>query len=251
MPIVWAVMLRVAALLAVLAVFPAVGSAARRADTPTSSGTVARLVGCDFTSSDRSATFFARMDTIPGASKLQLRYSLLEQLGRGMPFDRLDVPALAPWHTSAAGVKRFVWKQTVDNLRIGGAYKARVTYRWLGAAGAVLDSETHDTSICRGPQPNIQVGDLSVRPGPTSDTRTYRVGVSNTGKADTSSVDVQLTVDKAQLDTITLSKLAAGETRLVSFTGPVCRHAIRVTADPGNSIGESVEGDNSRLFACP
>lgn len=244
-------MLRVAALLAVLAAFPAAATAAHVHKGPGPAGTVVRVVACDVVSSDRAATFFARMNTIPSASKLQLRFQLLERLGRGTGWDRLDVPALGQWHSSLPGVKRFAWKQTVDNLRIGGAYRARVSYRWLAADGSVLDTQTRETPVCRGPQPNIRVGDLSVRSGPTDDTRTYRVSVANTGKVDTDEVDVRLTVDKAELDTATLTNLAAGETRFVSFTGPVCRHAIRVTADPANEIGESVEGDNSQLFACP
>lgn len=245
-------MLRIAAIVAALAAaFPAAGLAAHRSDTAPLGAPVAKTITCDFTSSDRSATFFARMDAVPGASKLQLRFQLLQRLGRGTRWDRLDVPALRPWHTSALGVNRLAWKQTVDNLRIGGAYKARVTYRWLSAAGTVLDTQTRDTPVCRGPQPNIVLGDLSVRPGPTVDTRTYRVSVSNTGKVDAEDVDVQLAVDRAALDTQTITHLAAGDTRFVSFTGPVCDRGIRVKVDPSNTIGETVEGDNSQLFACP
>jgi len=252
MPIVVAVMLRIAMVTCVLAaVLPAAGFAARRADTPAAAGPVAKVVSCDVTSSARSATFYARMDTQPGASKMQIRFGLLERLGKDGGFDRLDVGALRQWHTSQAGVKRFGWKQTVDNLHVGGAYKARVQYRWLSAAGTVLDTETRDTPVCRGPLPNIAVGDLTTKAGPTADTRIYKVSISNTGKVDADEVDIQLAIDKAVLDTITVDSLAAGDARTVSFTGPPCRRGVRVKADPGNSIGESIEDDNSQLFACP
>ena len=244
-------MLRIATVVAALAAFPAAVLAAPRAETPASSGPVAKVVSCDVTSDNRAATFYARMDTISGASKMQIRFQLLERLGRDDTWDKLDVPALRQWHTSQAGVKRFGWKQTVDALRTGGAYRARVQYRWLSAVGTVLDTESRDTPVCRGPLPNIVVGDLSVRPGPTPDTRTYRVGVQNDGKIDADEVDVSVSVDRAILDTVTLSHLAAGESRTVTFTGPECRRGVRVKADPGNSIGESIEDDNSQLFACP
>src|SRR5947209_4647595 len=246
-------MLRIVATLAALAVFPTASLAARRADTPVAgSPLIAKVVNCDVTNStDRSATFFARMDTQPAASKLQIRFQLLERLGAGAPWTRLDVPALRGWDTSQAGVKRFGWKQTLDGLHNGGAYKVRVQYRWLSPAGRTVDTETRDSPVCRGPLPNITIGDLSGKPGPAADTRTYRIVVQNTGKVDADQVDVQMSVDKAVLDTITLSHLDAGDSRTVSFSGPVCRHGVHVYVDPGNSIGESVEDDNSQLFACP
>lgn len=244
-------MLRIATVLAALAAFPAVAFAMPRADAPASAGPVAKVVACDVTSANRAATFYARMDTIAGASKMQIRFLLQERLGRDDTWTKVDVPALRQWHTSQAGVKRFGWKQTVDALRIGGAYKARVQYRWLSAAGTVVDSDARDTPVCRGPLPNIIVGDLSGKAGPSADTEIYRVTIENSGKVDADEVDVSLSVDRAVLDTITVSHLAAGETRTVSFTGPTCRRAVRVKADPGNSIGETIEDDNSQLFACP
>ena len=243
-------MLRIATVLAALAAFPAVGWAAH-GQFPAAPTPVAKVLACEVTSSNRAATFYARMDSVAGAAKLQIRFQLLERLGRDDSWSKLDVPALRQWHTSQAGVKRFGWKQTVDALRIGGAYKARVQYRWLTAAGTVLDSVSRDTPVCRGPLPNLAVGNLTVKPGPTSDTRTYRVDVTNRGKIDADDVAVSLSVDKAILDTVTVSHLAAGETRTVSFNGPPCRRAVRAKADPDNSIGETVEGDNSELFACP
>jgi hypothetical protein len=243
-------MRRLALVIAVLIALPATAFAARRPDTPPAAGPVAKLVACDVTSADRAATFYARMETVTGASKLQLRFQLLERLGRGDNWNKLDVPALRQWHTSQAGVKRFGWKQTVDALRLGGAYKARVQYRWLSATGSVVDSQTHDTPVCRGPLPNIAIGGLAVKAGPTADTSVYRVTVANTGKIAAANVDVSLSVDKAVLDTVTISHLAAGDSRTVSFNGPACRHAARVKADPDNSIGETIEGDNSQFYAC-
>src|SRR5689334_7449789 len=117
-------MLRVTAILAVLAAFPAAALAARTTDPPAPGGLVAKVVACDVTSSDRSATFYGRMDALPGTSKMQVRFHLLQRLGIDAAWTRLDVPALRAWHTSQAGVKRLGWKQTVANLRAGAAYKA-------------------------------------------------------------------------------------------------------------------------------
>lgn len=244
-------MARIAVLLAALVALPATASAAPRANLPAIGSPVAKVVECDLTTADRAAVFYARMDTIPGASKMQIRLQLQERLGRDDSWSKLDIPALRQWHTSQAGVKRFGWKQTVDALRVGGAYRARVQYRWLSVTGSVLDTFSRDTPVCRGPLPNIAVGDLTVKAGPTADTRIYRVTILNTGKVGADEVDVSLSVDKAILDTVTLSQVGSGESRTVSFTGPACRRGIRVKADPGNSIGETIEDDNSQLFTCP
>jgi hypothetical protein len=243
------VMLRIATVLAALAVFPAAGSAA--AGGSGMPGLVAKVVACDVLSDDRTATFYGRMEALPGAQRMQIRFQLLERLGTAESWTKLDVPALRQWHTSQPGVTRFGWKQTVDALRIGGAYKARLQYRWVTATGTVQDNVSRDTPVCRSPLPNISVAGLGVNPGPTADTRVYRVDISNGGKADADEVDVSLSVDKAILDTLTISHLGAGETRRVTFTGPDCRSGVRVKADPGNSIGETIEDDNSQLFACP
>ncbi|HEX4720452.1 MAG TPA: CARDB domain-containing protein [Thermoleophilaceae bacterium] len=242
-------MLRLAALVTLFATVPAASFAAPRSGGFAGQPTVAKLVACDVTSSNRAATFYGRMTTVPGTAKMQMRFQLMERLGHD-PFTKLDVPALRQWRTSQAGVQRFGWKQTVDALRVGGAYKARIQYRWLTAAGTVIESLSRDTRVCRGPLPNLAVSDLTVKPGPTADTRSYRVSVQNTGKLAADGVDVSLSVDNAVLDTITINHLGAGESRAVSFTGPVCRNAVRVTADPDNSIGESLENDNSQLFSC-
>jgi hypothetical protein len=243
--------LRLAAIVTILAAFPAVSSAERRSAHRLASGPAAKIVSCDLSSDNRAATFYARMDTFSGVSKMQIRFQLLERLGRDDVWSKVDVPALRQWHTSQPGVKRFGWKQTVDSLRIGGAYRARVQYRWLSVSGSALSTDSRDTPVCRGPLPNVAVGGLSVRPGPSDETRIYRVTVENRGKIAADQVDVSLSVDHAILDTVTLDRLEAGETASTSFTGPVCKGGVRVRVDPGNSIGETIEDDNSELFACP
>jgi hypothetical protein len=92
---------------------------------------------------------------------------------------------------------------------------------------------------------------VTVRRGPTGDTRTYRVQVENRGKTDVDDLDVSLSVDRAVLDMVTVTKLGAGDSRTVLFTGPVCRREISVEVDPENTIGERTEDDNSRVTGCP
>jgi hypothetical protein len=245
-------MLRTVAIAAALAGLVGGTVAARAADPPAGGAApVAKVVACDVgATADRAVAFYGRMDTMAGASKLALRFVLLERLGRENTWNKLDLPDLRQWRTSQAGVKRYGWKQTVDNLHLGGAYKARIQYRWLSASGVVLDTQTHDTPICKGPLPNLALGHLTTKPGPTEDTRTYRIEVQNTDNSDADHVDVSLSVDRAVLDTVTLDFLAAGDVSIVSFNGPVCRQEVSVNVDPNNSIGERLEDDNAQSFPC-
>lgn len=245
-------MLRIAAIALVLLALPASAVAARRIEAPaTPSGIVARVAACDVGPGERSATFYARMESISGAARLAVRFQLLERLGRDDDWTRVDVPALRGWRASQLGVKRFGWRQSVENLNQGGAYKARVHYRWAGAGGGIVETATKDTPVCRGPLPNLALGAVSVRRGPTDDTRVYRVEVANTSKFDVDDLDVSLAVDRAMLDMVTVTALGAGDTRTVSFTGPVCRREITADVDPDNTIGERSEDDNSRSAPCP
>lgn len=242
-------MLRTATVIcALIALALPAGSTA--ADSPASDLPVARVVGCDPSGADRAAVFVGRMQSIPGAVRMGMRFTLVERLGRGGEWEKVDVPALRPWRRSAFGVKTFAYRQRVEDLRTGGAYRAAVQFRWYGPAGTVLRSVTRQTRACRGELPNLEVGELGVRSGPAPDTRVYRVTVHNRGQAVAEDVSVQLQVDRAVLDAVRLEELEPGESRTVSFTGPACENQVRARIDPGNSVGETTEDDNARSWAC-
>jgi hypothetical protein len=220
------------------------------ADAPGTGVPVARLAGCDLTGSNRSAVFYGRMDGIPGAAAMSMRFTLLEKLGRG-PWTRVDVPELRQWRRAAPGVKTFGYRQTVDKLRSGAAYRARIAYRWSTAGGVAVAGASKSTGVCRAGLPELTIGGLGVKAGPTADTRVYRVTVSNQGRSDADDVEVRLRVDHALLDAVTIDELEAGESHTLSFIGPACKRGVRVEVDPDNSVGERREADNSQLFACP
>ena len=226
------------------------GASADARSRPVVTGPGAKLVDCDVSGADRSATFYGRMETVPEATRMAIRFTLFERLGKGQDWEKMDVPTLRDWHRSVPGVKTFGYKQTVDHLRTGGAYKARISYRWSDATGATVQSETRETPVCRGPLPNLLVSDFVIRRGPTADTRTYRVTLENNGKAVADAINVLLTVDKAVLDATRVKALAPGDSHTVSFTGPACTHAARVRLDPDNVIGELLEADNTQVFTC-
>ena len=243
-------MLRVTTLICALIAL-ALPAATPAAEAPAGDLPVARVVGCDPTGTDRAAVFYGRMQAVPGALRMAMRFTLVERLGREGEWEKVDVPALRPWRRSALGVKTFAYRQRVEDLRPGAAYRSSVQFRWYGPGGTVLKTVTRQTRACRGQLPNLQAGDLEVRSGPSPDTRVYRVTVVNAGEAVAEDIAVQLTVDRAVLDAIKLEELEAGESRVVAFTGPACDRSLRVRLDPGNTVGESLEADNVRAWDCP
>lgn len=242
-------MLRVTTLTCALIAL-ALPAAAGASTSPTGDAPVARVLGCDPSGTDRAAVFYGRMHAIPGAVRMAMRFTLVERLGREGDWEKAEVPQLRQWRRSALGVKTFAYRQRVEDLRTGGAYRAAVQFRWYGSAGTVLKTVTRQTRACRGELPNLQVGDLEVRRGPAPDTRLYRVTFRNAGEDVAENVAVQLQVDRAVLDAIRLDDLDAGEARTVTFTGPACENAVRARIDPGNSVGESSEADNARSWDC-
>ncbi len=60
---------------------------------------------------DRTASFEARMEQIPGAERMKLRYSL-EARKPGRVWRRVAAPELAGWRTAAAETTRFISDRT-------------------------------------------------------------------------------------------------------------------------------------------
>jgi hypothetical protein len=219
----------------------ALSASVATASTPAAEGPLARVLDCEPAGTDREAVFFGRMAAIPGAARMSMKGA----------WEKVEVPELRPWRRSAPGVKVFTFKQRVKDLRAGGAYRALVQYRWLSAGGTLLRSSSRQTGACKGDLPNLEVGELDVRPGPTADTRLYRVGIRNSGDADALDFTLQLHVDRAVLDASDVSELAQGEDASVTFTGPPCENTVRAKVDAGNDVGEISELDNARSWPCP
>jgi hypothetical protein len=211
---------------------------------------VVKLTEC--TSSDapggRAATFEGRMRRVHGTERMKMRFTLLERTGER--FTRVDAPELRQWRTSHEGAKIFSYDQRVLNLATGRPYRMLVRFRWYDADGKRLRSERHRSRACREPAPNLSIPKVVARTGPVNGTAVYKVHVANTGQTEAKDVGVTFAVDGGELDAAKIDSLPPGESRVVSFTGPVCRHGFRANADPDDQIGETREDDNVRRGAC-
>ena len=95
--------------------------------------------------------FEADMRTVPGASRLQIRFTL--QVRDDATWTRVAAPTFDVWTTAAPGRARYVYDKHVSNLQ-PGAYRAQVRFRWRDALGQTLKSAVRRSRPCRVPDPH-------------------------------------------------------------------------------------------------
>jgi hypothetical protein len=159
------------------------------------------------------------------------------------------------WSTSRAGVTRYVVHKQVANLPAGGDARAIVSFRWIGAGGAIVKHTHLRTPLCHQPdlRADLVVGGLTAQPAADPAKATYVVTVRNDGDGDAAAFEAALSIGASAQPAQSLSGLAAGDASTVTFTGPRCAagEALTVRLDPGDRIDESDETDDVRTFPCP
>ncbi len=212
-----------------------------------------RLAACRFSggADGRSATFVARMRAVAGTERMSMRFTLLEQLGRGAPA-ALDVPALDDWRTSDRGVARLGYRQRIRGLVPGAAYRVAVDFRWLDATGSAIKSAVRQSRLCRQPgkPPNLRLGTLKMLPGPDPGSALYEVPVVNAGSMRLWDIRLTVTVDGVALPPVQVAALGPGDRRSIRVLGPLCRREAQAAAYPASRVRESTRSDNVRVRDC-
>lgn len=200
---------------------------------------------------EHEAAFYARMQQVPGASRMALRFTLLEETG-GNGFTRVKVPGLRRWRSSKPGVRAFGYRQNFRNLPENATHRVSVDYRWYAQDGTEVARAKRRSARCRQfvELPNLLATIAAILPTGAKGVVRYRAVVSNTGKAAARGVQVRLTVDGDVVDTVTLASLAPGEQRTVAIRGPECNRLVKLEADPEQAIAESSDLDNVHELTC-
>jgi CARDB protein len=207
-----------------------------------------RLAKCSI--EEHEAAFYGRMQQIPGASRMAMRFTLFEETG-GDTSTRVRVPGLRRWHSSKPGVRALGYRQGFRNLPENASHRVRVDFRWYASDGTEAARAKRRSARCRQfvELPNLVTSITGVSPKADGVVR-YEALVSNTGKAAATAVPVRLTVDGNVVDTVTLVSLAPGEQRSLAIRGPECRRLARLEADPEKAIAESSDADNASELTC-
>jgi hypothetical protein len=222
------------AALVMLLLLPASAGAATSAVT---------LTAC--TPNERTASFEARMERVPGAERMRLRWSL-EARKPGRAWRRVAAPELAGWRSADPGTTRFISERTVTDLRGPSYYRAVVRFRWLDEEGRTVARATRRSRACwqTDHRPNLKPRQLLLDAGGR-----YLVLVANRGRSASGPFDLTVTGLPSQV----VAGLEPGEERWIEATGPECQSGALVTAtvDPLDLVDERNETDNAVSASCP
>jgi hypothetical protein len=136
--------------------------------SPAVSATVEQCVTAS-AASDRSVTFTAQMETVPGAHRMAMQIILQEHDRDEAGFHTLTAGGVGAWERSEVGVKIYKYVRQVTDLPAPAAYRAIVEYRWLSEKGHVIRTDERRTAICRQPDERSKA---PVTPTPTPTTPT-------------------------------------------------------------------------------
>jgi hypothetical protein len=217
----------------------------------------APLVSCTtgLNATQRSLEVDAAMRPVAGATRMGLRFDLLQRTSQSTGFQRVTGPGLGVWKRSHTGVPSYEVDKGVDNLAAPATYQLRVGFRWYGTGGRVLRTVHKLTKLCREPdlRPNLTVRNVLVGTPVNNGGRwVYTVAVRNKGGGAAGPFNVSYSPPGAPVQTLPIAGLGAGATSRVTFSGPACNSASppAFTADSSNQVAESDEADNSAVATC-
>lgn len=242
--------------------FAAAPASAAMSDAPAG----ARVVSCHRSPSldARTVVVGTWMKALPAARRLLVKIELHQRVPGGVWTVRDDVPGLGVWTapsdpslgTRPADV--FKYRQAVGELAVPAAYRFRVSFRWLDAAGALVSDWAAVTGVCRQPdlRADLVLSELRSLSADDGSVR-YLVRLSNEGRTTVARVVVAATFpgeSTPDLHVRSVRGLVPGRSVIVAFAGPGCSAGelpAAFAADPANALDEAHEANNMLGASCP
>lgn len=225
------------------------GAAPAPADSAASVGLGASLESCSTSGeAGRSAVFGATMPALARSSRIQMRFDLFSRPDIGGTWKPVSgVPTFGNWDSAAPGAGGLKVTKQVNALRLGSAYRATVTFRWLAASGKVVRKLARASRACVQPDPRPDLG-VAARAASGD----LFVVVRNLGRQ-AGPFELRATSGGRQLLSQKLSGLGAGRARALVFRELECEagSTVKVVVDAGGSIVERSEANNSAELRCP
>jgi hypothetical protein len=203
---------------------------------------------------DRAAVFEGQMRRVPGASRMQMRFTLQARTPGESRYGALNAPGFGSWVSSAPGTSRYVYTKRVENLLAPASYRVVLRFRWLDEDGDVVARAKRYSPVCRqpDPRPDLAVRSIGVQAADRPSRNRYVVFVRNAGHSVAEATSLLVTVDGATLPRAAVAELEPGEGVLVSLEGPACRAGapVEAVADADDAVDERDETDNELSRAC-
>lgn len=214
------------------------------------------LLACerDTGAGDGAAVFEARMRSLPRTARMQLRFTLQARTPGRDRYAAITAPGFGTWVSANPGTSRYVFTKRVENLLAPASYRVKLRFRWLNAAGRVVQHAKAYSAACRqpDPRPDLAVRSIGVQSASDPARRRYVAFVRNTGRGFAGASSLELTVAGTLLGSAPVAELEPGEGALVSFEGPACKAGdpIVAEADADEAVDESDEADNRFSRTC-
>lgn len=215
------------------------------------------LTACvsDAGAAQRSATFSAQMDAVPGTRLMAVSFDLFERTSVTGPYSAVPAPGFGVWQVSNPGIASFTANENVVDLPVPGAFRALVHFRWLGRRGRVIRRDVRITPVCsiRAPEPDLFITRITHAPGsPARTTELFNVTVRNSGGVAAGPFAVALSDASTTLPEQTVPGLAPATSATLQFSGPRCTAGNTITAqvDPTGSISEPANAARTVTIAC-
>jgi hypothetical protein len=204
---------------------------------------------------DRAAVFEGQMRTLPGASRMQMRFTLQASTPESPRWGAVAAPGFGTWSGSSPGTARYVYTKRVEGLLAPASYRVLLRFRWLAPGGRVIARARAHSAVCRqlDPRPDLVVSSFGVQPTLKPGRSRYQAFVRNTGRSAAAASSLRVTLDGTALPLAAVAALEPGEGVLVTVEGPACTEGTPVDAeaDAGESVDERDEDDNRFTRLCP
>lgn len=218
----------------------------------------ALLIACERSPEEaqRSGVFEGQMRLVPGASRMQMRFTLQASTPERRRWTNVDAPGFGLWVGSAPGTGRYLYTKRVMNLLAPASYRVQVRFRWLDAGDVVVERTRRYSEHCRQPDPraDLEVGAVGVEEVEDDEAAgRYVAFVRNTGRTAAAPSVLSLTVGGVVLPAGRVLALGPGEGAYVSVDGPACEAGAEIVADADaeESVDERDETDNRFTRRCP
>lgn len=210
---------------------------------------------------NRAIGIDAVMRPVTGTEHLEIRFELVRRVGRAAPtvVHGGDLGTwISPDNPTLGQLPGDVWRldKSVLNLNAPGAYRFRVTFRWIGAGGQVLATDARRTRLCRQRElrPDLLVKSVTVSPvAGSSQQDLYSAVIANRGLTGAGPFEVLLAPGSGSgAVTRTVKSLGAGRSLSLSLVGPVCDPTTppSITVDATHQVDDYNRANNTLTTVC-